>query len=346
MILEGKYSFLYRFILQNKIYFSFLIILLSSCLQSDNTILVKNHGATQGTYYHIQYLSENGKDYKFQIDSILHEIDSSLSIYQEFSLISKINQGDKIEIDSLFNDVFLSAQQVYLETHGYFDCTVYPIVREWGFYNNANFDNIDSSRIESLLKNVGFNKISLQNKNLILPENMFLDFNALAQGYSVDLIVEFLKREGCKDFLVEIGGELFAEGINPDGDNWKVGVDKPMNDIDLNNRFYFILELSGKALATSGNYHNFYEKDGVKYSHIINPFTGFPAKNRLLSVSIIHQNCMLADAYATAFMSMGVKKSKKFLNKRQDIEGYLIYTDQNGNWKTYISDNFKQRLIN
>jgi thiamine biosynthesis lipoprotein len=346
MILEGRFSFLYRFILLNKVYFSSLIILLSSCLQSDDTILVKNHGAAQGTYYHIQYLSANGKDYKFQIDSILDEIDSSLSIYQEFSLISKINQGEKIDIDSFFNDVFLSAKQVYLETNGYFDCTVYPIVREWGFYDNVNLDNIDSARIERLLGNIGFNKISLQNNKLILPENMFLDFNALAQGYSVDLIVEFLKRSGCKDFLVEIGGELFAEGRNPDGNDWKVGVDKPMNEIDLNSRFYFILELSGKALATSGNYHNFYEKDGVKYSHIINPFTGFPAKNRLLSVSIIHNNCMLADAYATAFMSMGVKKSKEFLNKNQDIEGYLIYTDNYGNWETYISDNFKERLIN
>ncbi len=331
-----------------KVKFFFLLLFFNSCFSTDNKVLVRNNGETQGSFYHIQYLSDYGNNYKFQIDSILLEIDSSLSIYQDFSTISKLNNKETLIVDSLFSNVFNVAKYVYIHTEGYFDCSVFPLVKEWGFYNNRLSDSIiiDSLNFQNILKHVGFDKINLANDSLFLPDNMMLDFNSIAQGYSVDIIAQFLESHSIDDYLIEIGGELKAKGKNVDGEVWKVGIDKPQKDIDLNERFQFVLELENKALATSGNYRRFYEKDGVKYSHVINPITGFPCQNRLLSVSVIHDKCMLADAYATAFMVMGVKKSKIFLSKNSEIAACLVYTGKDGEWKTYISPLILNAMIN
>ena len=175
---------------------------------------------------------------------------------------------------------------------------------------------------------------------------MSLDFNSIAQGYTVDVIAQFLETKGDSNYLVEVGGELLAKGKNADGNIWRVGVDKPIDSIDGNERFLFILDLENKALATSGNYRKFYEKDGVKYAHTINPFTAFPAQNRLLSVTVIHDNCMLADAYATAFMVMGIKKSKQFVKLHPEVEVYLVYAGKDGSWETYISTEMQKRTVN
>ena len=310
--------------------------------------MVKNSGSAQGTYYHIQYMSYGGKDFHFQIDSIFREIDSSLSIYKEYSLISKLNNGQNLKTDLLFNEVFLAAEKVYLESEGNFDCSVSPLVKAWGFYKDKLGDSIviDSAKFRNILPFIGFDKIKLIEDSLILPKGMKLDFNAIAQGYTVDVIAQFLQVKGDSNYLIEVGGELLAKGKNADGNTWRVAVDKPSENPDENERFQFIIDLKNKALATSGNYRKFYEKNGVKYSHIINPFTGFPAQNRLLSVTVIHENCMLADAYATAFMVMGVKKSKQFLKTHPEIEIYLIYTNKNGGWNTFISSDFKKRIVN
>ena len=323
-------------------------LILCACSTSDNRILVKNSGEAQGSYYHIQYLSENGENYKSQIDSILLEVDSSLSIYKDYSLISKLNKGENVKTDTLFNAVFLGAEKVFQESEGNFDCSVSPLVNAWGFYKNKLGDTlvIDSLKFRKILPYVGFDKISLFADSLVLPKGMSLDFNSIAQGYTVDVIAQFLLSKGDSNYLVEVGGELLANGRNTDGNIWRVGVDKPSEDIDRQERFQFILDLEDKALATSGNYRKFYEKDGVKYAHTINPFTGFPAQNRLLSVTVIHNNCMLADAYATAFMVMGVKKSKQFAKTHPEIEIYLVYTGKDGAWKTYISPSMQKRIFN
>lgn len=326
----------------------FFIIILSACSSSDNRILVTNSGEAQGSYYHIKYMSANGDNYKSQIDSILLEVDSSLSIYKDYSLISKLNNGESLKTDSLFNQVFNAANKVYQETEGNFDCSVRPLVNAWGFYKDKLGDSlvVDSLKFRKILQNVGYSNIVLIQDSLILPKGMSLDFNAIAQGFTVDVIAKFLESKNIKNYLVEVGGELLAKGKNADGDIWRVGVDKPSEDIDINERFQFILDLENKALATSGNYRKFYEKNGVKYSHTINPFSGFPAQNRLLSVTVIHDNCMLADAYATAFMVMGVKKSKQFALEHPEVEIYLVYTGKDGSWKTYISSSMKKRIIN
>ena len=330
-------------------YILFIVILsLFSCTESNNKILVKNTGIVQGTFYHIQYLSEDGKNYINQIDSIFHEIDSSLSIYKGYSLISKINNQESVKTDVLFNEVYNASREIYIESEGYFDCSIYPLVKHWGFYEDFTSESliIDSTRLTKILDYVGFDKVDLINDSLILPKGMRLDFNSIAQGYSVELIARFLQKQSVSNYLIEVGGEILAKGRNADQDIWRVGVDKPVENINHNRRFQFILDLEDKALATSGNYRNFYEKDGIKYAHTINPFTGFPANNRLLSVTVIHDNCMLADAYATACMAMGVKKSKKFALEHPEIEIYLVYFDVDGNWKTYISPNLQKRLIN
>ena len=324
------------------------IVFLSACTSNDNLILIKNSGSAQGAYYHIQYMSNSGRDFYFQIDSIFREIDSSLSIYKEYSLISKLNNGQNLKTDLLFNEVFLAAEKVYLESEGNFDCSVSPLVKAWGFYKDTLGDSIviDSVKFRNILPFIGFDKIKLIKDSLILPKGMRLDFNAIAQGYTVDVIAQFLQAQGNSNYLIEVGGELLAKGKNADGNTWRVGVDKPSENIDENERFQFILNLKNKALATSGNYRKFYEKDGVKYAHTINPFTGFPTQNRLLSVTVIHDNCMLADAYATAFMVMGVKKSKQFVKSHPEIEIYLVYTNKNSEWNTFISADLQKRIVN
>ena len=325
-----------------------LAVFFFACSSSDNTILVTNSGEAQGSYYHIKYMSANGDNYKSQIDSILLEVDSSLSIYKDYSLISKLNNGGNLKTDSLFNQVFNAANKVYQQTEGNFDCSVRPLVNAWGFYKDKLGDSlvVDSLKFRKLLPYVGFDKIRLMADSLVLPKGMSLDFNSIAQGFTVDLIAKFLESKNIKNYLVEVGGELLAKGKNADGDIWRVGVDKPSEDIDMNERFQFILDLENKALATSGNYRKFYEKNGVKYAHTINPFSGFPAQNRLLSATVIHDNCMLADAYATAFMVMGVKKSKQFALEHPELEIYLVYTGKDGSWKTYISPRMLERIIN
>jgi thiamine biosynthesis lipoprotein len=293
-------------------------------------------------------MSANGDNYKSQIDSILLEIDSSLSIYKDYSLISKLNNGGNLKTDSLFNQVFNAANKVYQQTEGNFDCSVRPLVNAWGFYKDKLGDSlvVDSLKFRKLLLYAGFDKIRLMADSLVLPKGMSLDFNSIAQGFTVDVIAKFLESKNIKNYLVEVGGELLSKGKNADGNIWRVGVDKPSEDIDVNERFLFILDLENKALATSGNYRKFYEKDGVRYSHTINPFTGFPAQNRLLSVTVIHDNCMFADAYATAFMVMGVRKSKQFAKSHPELEIYLVYTAQDGSWKTYISTEMQKRIVN
>ena len=325
-----------------------LVLFLCACSASDNKILVANSGETQGTYYHIKYLSPQGESFKFQIDSLLTEIDSSVSIYKPYSIISSLNNGKEINTDEIFNLVYFDALHVGGNTEGFFDCTVSPLVKYWGFYNNdTNEVKVDSVAIQKIMNKVGIDKMTWGDSTFVLTEGVKLDFNAIAQGTSVDLIAILLEEKGILNYLIEVGGELKAKGINADGNVWRVGIDKPSEEIDFQNRFQFILDLKDKALATSGNYRKFYVKDGVKYAHTINPKTGFPAKNRLLSVTVLANKCSLADAYATAFMAMGLKKTKQIIKTLDDdIEIYIVYTDKNGDWKVYMSPEMKKRIVN
>ena len=332
--------------MKNTIYL--FVLILCACSSSDKHIQVTNTGETQGTYYHIKYLSNSGKDFQNQINILLSRIDSSVSIYKPYSIISNLNNGIEVKVDEIFNLVYFDALHVAKNTEGYFDCTVSPLVRYWGFYNNnTNGIKIDSFAIQKIMKKVGIDKVIWRDSTVFLTDGVELDFNAVAQGTSVDLIAKLLEEKGVINYLIEVGGELKAKGVNADGNVWRVGIDKPLKDINFQERFQFILDLKNKALATSGNYRKFYVKDGVKYSHTINPMTGFPAQNRLLSVSVVANSCSLADAYATAFMAMGLKKTKQIIKDLDDqLEVYIVYSDRSGDWKTYISSSMKKRIIN
>lgn len=327
------------------IFLSFLLIFFSCSSEKNNKVLVTNTGETQGTFYHIKYLIKDGVSLQPRIEKILCSVDSSLSTYVPYSLISKINYRQDNIVDSLFETVFNCAQLVHKQTEGAFDCSIAPLVNAWGFGFEKK-QNLDSLKIKKILKNIGFDKIYIKNDSLNIPKNMMIDFNALAQGFTVDLIAKFLDDNSITDYLIEIGGELKSKGSNASDKIWRVGVDKPIDEIDLQDRFQFIMKLENKSIATSGNYRKYFEENGKKYSHTISPFNGYPVMNNFLSVSVIHDDCMLADAYATAFMVMGKSKTLKFLDNFPEIEAYIVYTDKNGKFKTYISEKMVSRIIN
>jgi thiamine biosynthesis lipoprotein len=312
-----------------------------SCVTKTTHILVSNTGQTQGTFYHIQYISEGGENYKSQIDSLLILVDNSLSTWKENSLISRINRGEKVKVDKMFSDVFSAAEKVYLESDSLFDCSIAPLTNYWGFGPENVSLVVDSFEVSRRLKLVNYSRLKIINDSLLLPKGMQLDYNSIAQGYSVDVISDYLFSKGVSDYLVEIGGELTARGVNPDGEYWTIGIDKPQEEMDISDRFQFIISLENTSLATSGNYRKYKEINGVKYSHTISTKTGYFAKNRMLSATVIHPSCMLSDAYATAFMCMGIKKSKDFLLTHTELKVYFVYSDKQGNWKTFSTENLE-----
>ena len=295
-------------------------------------------GFAQGTTYSVSYISNDGINHQRALDSLLIEIDNSLSTYQKKSLISKFNQSDSLgEIDQLFADVFAISKQVYKASNGAFDPTVAPVVNAWGF-GFENLHSTDSLVIDSLLEFVDFEKIDL-NKDYVIKakKGMMLDFNAVAQGYSVDILADLLEARGIENYLVEVGGELKAKGLNMNDTLWRIGIDRPLPDLE-EREIEAIVNLKNKALATSGNYRKFYEKDGMKFSHTINPKTGYPVQHGLLSATVVTDNCGVADAYATAFMVIGLEESKLFLEKHLELDALLIYSDENGDLQTFITN--------
>ncbi len=319
--------------------------LLISCNQESNKIL-RIAGKAQGTTYHISYLSSDNSNYKPGIDSLLKEIDLSLSTYVPVSIISRINKNDSnVFADKYFTEVFNKSIEISERTGGLFDVTVGPVINAWGFGFTKKAD-VDSAMIDSLLDYVGYKMVRLEgNKVVKLKSQIILDFNAIAQGYSVDILASYLENKGITNYLVELGGEAKAKGKKNNNEYWKVGIDQP-NEMSTDERpLQAVINLRDKALATSGNYRKFYIENGKKYAHIIDPRTGYPAKHNLLSASVIASDCMTADAYATAFMVMGMEGSRQFLseNKNLALEVYFIY-DENSIWKTYTSETLKEWL--
>jgi thiamine biosynthesis lipoprotein len=329
-------------------HFGFIFIVFFICSSCKETIypLVKISGFAQGTTFNITYENSVGKNYNQAIDSILKKIDNSLSIYNLGSIISRINKNDPSAItDEYFNTVFKKSVEINELSGGAFDITVGPLVNAWGFGPEAR-KKMDKTKIDSLLLLVGMNKIKL-NGNKIIKENpnCKIDVNAIAQGYTVDVICDFFDKEGLKNYLVEVGGEVRGKGCKANNKKWRVGIDKPENDTIPDRKLQAIIELENKALATSGNYRKFYEENGVKYSHTINPKTGYPAKNTLLSVSIIANDCTTADALATACMVIGLDESRQMLKKLSDVDAYFIYCDESGNYKTEYTEYLNKILV-
>ncbi|MBN2272976.1 MAG: FAD:protein FMN transferase [Bacteroidales bacterium] len=307
---------------------------------------IKLAGLTQGTSYHITYQSRRGRNLQRQIDSLLTDFDRSLSIYLPTSVVSKINRNESdVEADEKLITVLNKAFEVNETTGGAFDITVAPLVNAWGFgFTSAS--STDSATIDSLMQFVGMDKIRLNGTKIEKADpRVMLDFNAIAQGYSVDVVSAYLRKLGIKHYMVEIGGEVSTLGHNDKGNIWRIGIDKPLEgNMIPGSDLQAILQLNRKSLATSGNYRKFYEKDGLKYSHTVNPVTGYPVMSNLLSVTVVADDCMTADAYATSFMVMGLEKAKVFLEKHKFLDAYLIYSDEKGQFRVYFTGGFSRYL--
>lgn len=320
------------------------LVLISAC-QSNENKLITIEGEAQGTTWHISYISEDGINLKQAIDSILKDIDLSLSTYVPVSIISRINNNEPdIRVDPYFIDVFNKSMEVSQRTGGLFDVTVGPLINAWGF-GFSKKANIDSTRIDSILQYVDYKMLKLDGNILIKEKkDVKLDFNAIAQGYSVDVLALYLEKRGIKNYLVELGGELIAKG-KKNTENWKAGIDHPIQNTSSERKLEAIIELDNRALCTSGNYRKFYEENGKRYAHILDPRTGFPARQNILSASVLADDAMTADAYATAFMVMGLERSKQFLEENKDLnlEVFFIY-DENNTWKTFTSESLKNKL--
>jgi FAD:protein FMN transferase len=303
---------------------------------------IKIDGEAQGTTYHITYVDNENRNFKPEIEKILKDFDKSVSTYLPTSIISRINNGEKnVEVDNYFKVCFLKAKEVWKNTNGAFDPTVYPIVNAWGFGPKKK-QKIEKQKIDSMMQFVGFNLIKLKGNKIVKKDNRVgLDFNAFAQGYSVDVVSDFLKAKGLTSFLVEIGGEVFANGKKPDGKNWTVGIEKPIENQNTTNPLKAIANLENLAIATSGDYRRFVIENGVKYAHHIDPKTGYPTKNNLLSASIFAKNCISSDANATGILVMGLEKAKIFLEKHTELQAYIIYSDENGNYKVFETEGIR-----
>jgi thiamine biosynthesis lipoprotein len=294
-------------------------------------------GFTQGTSYHIQYIDAKNRNFKKPIERLFKKFDSSVSTYQSNSLISKINHNLKYgRTDDYFDACFLKAKEIWLLTGGAFDPTVYPLVNAWGFGPEKK-DKLEQAKIDSLLTFVGFEKITLTDGKITKSDpRVSLDFNAFAQGYSVDLVSDFLTQKGVKSFVVEIGGEVYVHGKR-DGQAWKVGLEQPIENKESKNPITILFELEDIGVATSGNYRKFTVENGVKIAHHIDPKTGIPTSNQLLSASIFTDQCISSDALATAILVMGLDKAKLFLEEHPEIQAYLIYSDADGKYQVFIT---------
>ena len=321
-----------------------LLIIVSSCNEKEKMNYYLASGPIQGTMYNITY--EWSEDLSSEIDSLLQTFNKSLSNYDANSTISRINRNETDIADQLFLEMFYASLEVYNNTDGYFDITIAPIANLWSFgWKNNKANEITKEVIDSLLQYVGMNKVQMQGKYVIKdkPEIQFIG-NAIAQGQSVDYVSNYLKGLGVKNFLVEIGGEIYCEGVNSSGSKWRIGIDKPIEESGYDDRQnQAIVILSGKAIATSGNYRKFVEQNGVKFGHSINPVTGYPAENSLLSVTVIADKCILADAYATAFMVTGLHRAIEIVEAEQGIEAYFIYLDGDSP-SDYATKGFKDYL--
>ncbi|WP_339924010.1 FAD:protein FMN transferase [uncultured Cyclobacterium sp.] len=304
---------------------------------SDNQKTVFS-GKTMGTTYRVVYLDPGGRNFKKDIDSILVNFNQALSTYISDSELSRLNKYDSLVFESeYFYPVLKTSKEVFSLTDGAFDPTIGPLVNAWGFGPDGPSLQ-DSLGVKQLLERVGFENIVFDEKGVRKTEtDVYLDFSAIAKGFGVDVVARFLSEQGIQNYLVEIGGELKGNGVNEKGELWKVGVSQPGEE-GLANEIYSIVALENKGLATSGNYRNFYIKDSVKYSHTISPFTGYPVVHRLLSATVVAESCILADAYATAFMVLGMDQAKEIQKSVEGIEIFLIFNDDQGQIQSYVSD--------
>jgi len=319
----------------------FLLFLFISCKEKvDNLKIIE--GNAIGTTFSIRYLDASDTSFDVKIDSLITAVNKSLSTYIPTSDISKINRGDTtIIVNHFFEEVFLKSEKIYKETNGNFDPTVGILVNAWGFGPEKSLKNLDSLKIKKLLNFVGFNKVTLKDGkiNKMYPE-IYFDFNAIAKGYLVDVVGRLFEQDTINNYMVEIGGEIRARGVNQHGEFWRIAIENPNEDGTRS--FATTIQLNNESMATSGNYRKYKTTlNGEKYVHTINAKTGYATASNLLSASVISKSdCADVDGYATAFMAMGLEKTQEFLINHKDLKAFLIYADENGEMQTFKSANF------
>ena len=325
----------------------FLLILIIGSIfvirQQRNTPFQKDEGMVFGTIYHITYQSDT--NYQKEIEAELQKVDNSLSPFNKTSIISCVNRNEKVKVDEMFSEVFKLAEMISGDTDGAFVITVAPMVNAWGFgFKTGNPPT--KQTIDSLRAIVGFHTVSLQDGYVIKknPKTM-LDCSAIAKGYGTDVVARFLKKKGVQNFMVEIGGEIVVNGNSEKLQPWRIGINKPTDDsLNTSQAIQDVVSVSNIAMATSGNYRNFYYKNGKKYAHTIDPKTGYPVQHNILSATVFADDCATADAYATSFMVLGLDGAKKILEKHPELCAYLIYSDQKGSNQIWYSPSLQKKL--
>ena len=296
-----------------------------------------------GTTYHITYQCDS--DLSQSIKAELLKVDASLSPFNKESVITAINDNKDVRPDEMFKDVFSLAMDISKETDGAFDITVAPLVNAWGF-GFKNGSQPSRHQVDSLLRLVGYEKVSMVDGKVKKKDpRIMLDCSAIAKGYGTDRVARLLQSRGVENYMVEIGGEVVTSGVNPERLPWKIGVTKPTDDsLNTGHELQTILNLTDKAMATSGNYRNFYYKGGKKFAHTIDPKTGYPVQHSILSATVITKSCAVADAYATSFMVMGLDKAKQVLERHPELMAYFIYSDDKGDMAVWFSPSLRDKI--
>ncbi len=345
-----------KYYYRNAIYGGVLILLMFLVYKFRNTEsshqkTYEVYGQTQGTTYIVKYITEEGKNYQLAIDSVLVAFSQSLSTYIDDSEISVFNKmeenGSSITFQNdFFYPVLKSSKEIFELSNGAFDPTLAPVIRVWGFGEMEEPEKIPADKIDSLLNFVGFDKyISFDKNSLTKTKNdIQLNFNAIAQGYAVDVVALFLEKKNITNYMVEVGGEVRANGKNASEEYWKIGIDKPIEEEkdsqSTNRQLQAIVTLNNKSLVTSGNYRKFYIREGKKYAHTINPKTGYPVTHSLLSATVLASDAVTADGLGTACMVLGKDKALEMIEKLKNAEVFLIY-DENGITKTVMTKGFE-----
>lgn len=311
-----------------------LVMLLSGCRPVP---VQRFQGMALGTFYSVIYMGEEDRMLPRGVDSVLNDISSQFSIFDSLSFINAVNRGENVVVTPDFSRVFQISQEVSEMTGGAFDITIGPLVEYWGF-GPGQKGEINPVVIDSLKNLVGYKKVTMENDRITREnKNISLNVNAVAKGFAVDKVSSFLEHRGYHDFVVDIGGEITAKG-SKNGQPWKVGIQVPTEHKNDKAEASYVFDLKGKSVATSGDYRNYIEEDGIRYAHIIDPVTGYPERSTLLSVSVVADDCMTADALATALMVLGLEKSLEFLAEHTAYAAYFIYDDRG--YRTYKTANF------
>ncbi len=326
----------------------FLVLLIIGTIliirQQHATPYQKNAGLIFGTTYSITY--QYGEDLQEEIEAELRKVDDEFSMFNSQSIVARLNKGEAPKLTSTFCDVFKLAHEVSEDTNGAFDITVAPLVNAWGFgFKHEQMPT--KEQVDSLRQIIGYQHVELKGNRITMKKaGMMLDFSAIAKGYGVDVVTQLLERHDIKNFMVEIGGEITTRGINPERVPWRIGVNKPNEDaLSESHELQTILNVTDKSMATSGNYRNFYVKEGKKYAHTIDPKTGYPVQHTLLSATVLADRCAKADAYATSFMVLGMDGAKQILERHKELMAYLIFTDSKGNLAVWYSPSLKDKIV-